>query len=457
MPMPTDHLRRVTMRFIVGGCQRESDLTIPASCALADVLPEAADLCAAPRPARPWQARTPAGVLIDAAVALAHTPVRDGSLIIVEPTESRPAPVIRDAAEALAATDSRHSPWPHGDLVLPERTTATLCCLLGAVGLAALAVPWLPAWAIAGILGGSLLAIVVWCRELTEVCCAAISCLVASGALWVSAGASGALAHASLPAVIATATLLGVLGVLIPAWLRIRGWGVSTVCAGMTALALVGCGLGGWAISRTLLGASAAVCAAGMGVLLSTPGLATALSGLRVPVLPTAGEDLAASDTADPHVTQRAARARRIHTGITAGVAASAGPALVLMGLAARQDTVHSAFGLVLGIAVAGGVIFHGLRHITPGCRLSYGTLAVAGMLGAAVAGTSVHAHPIAAAIVGITGITALSSPLWISRLGSPQPTTVAWLEKAESLLVAAVFPLAAHLMGLFALIRGLG
>lgn len=73
------------------------------------------------------------------------------------------------------------------------------------------------------------------------------------------------------------------------------------------------------------------------------------------------------------------------------------------------------------------------------------------------MAGTSVHAHPIAAAIVGITGMTALSSPLWISRLGSPQPTTVAWLEKAESLLVAAVFPLAAHLMGLFALIRGLG
>ncbi|HHU68445.1 MAG TPA: hypothetical protein GXZ33_11505 [Corynebacterium sp.] len=51
----------------------------------------------------------------------------------------------------------------------------------------------------------------------------------------------------------------------------------------------------------------------------------------------------------------------------------------------------------------------------------------------------------------------ALTAPLWVPRVPEVEPTTVVWWERAESLALAASLPLAAHLAGLFVLIRGLG
>ena len=41
--------------------------------------------------------------------------------------------------------------------------------------------------------------------------------------------------------------------------------------------------------------------------------------------------------------------------------------------------------------------------------------------------------------------------------MGHLEPTTIVWFERAEALALAACLPLAAHLAGLFDLIRGLG
>lgn len=47
--------------------------------------------------------------------------------------------------------------------------------------------------------------------------------------------------------------------------------------------------------------------------------------------------------------------------------------------------------------------------------------------------------------------------PVWVPKVQDLEPTTMVWLERAESLAVAACLPLALQVIGVFAMIRGLG
>lgn len=48
------------------------------------------------------------------------------------------------------------------------------------------------------------------------------------------------------------------------------------------------------------------------------------------------------------------------------------------------------------------------------------------------------------------------ATPLWVEKLSNLQPTTMVWIERLESLAIAAVIPLACQLLGVFGMLRGL-
>lgn len=61
-------------------------------------------------------------------------------------------------------------------------------------------------------------------------------------------------------------------------------------------------------------------------------------------------------------------------------------------------------------------------------------------------------------ALIGSVVIIAVlvSVALWISTVPTLEPTTIVWLERLESLCLAASLPLALHLLDVFGMLRGL-
>src|SRR5699024_9434793 len=125
-------------------------------------------------------------------------------------------------------------------------------------------------------------------------------------------------------------------------------------------------------------------------------------------------------------------------------------PALVLVG-------VHGGgFAQALCVSVAGAVLLHAARHRQAVAAWSWLAVGLTAGVGAAVAAAH-PGHPVqrAAALRGAAA--GLSAPVWASRVPDLAPPAVVWWERTESLALAAALPLAAHLAGLFLLIRGLG
>ena len=85
----TDSALRITIRIDIPDSAYPStciDLAVPRNSSIAEILDEVLTLADAPRISRPWQATTAAGVLIDAAQPLAHTPLTHGSTIVYHHT-----------------------------------------------------------------------------------------------------------------------------------------------------------------------------------------------------------------------------------------------------------------------------------------------------------------------------------------------------------------------------------
>lgn len=238
--------------------------------------------------------------------------------------------------------------------------------------------------------------------------------------------------------------------------------------------------------------AAAGTIIAGVILLASAPSLTIAAAGLKVPQLPTAGQDLAVSDNLQPDVADRSTRAGLAYEGICWGIALCLIPAIIALSftgtgspvttdgaggdIEAAATTIGARIAVLFGtgltglgfvqalcVSIAGTVVMHAARHGRALAGWALMLIAMVACLAACLCavhaiGADGLAHAWALTTVAILLLAAmLSAPLWTDKISQVEPTTIAWFERVESLTIAACLPLAAHLAGIFELIRGLG
>ena len=436
------HSIHVTVRIHAGHTRKEADISLPLSSSLGEVLGELLVLVDVPPAPILWRATTAAGKTISMTTPLDRTSLEDGSVLVLSPDAPAPAPIVRDAAEALAADVS-------------AAQFSGLAGFWGAAGL--IAVGALLAAALSPAVGCTAAAIIgfvlaAWTRR--------GSLLAASH---VAAGLAGALSTGgpfftgpsgtAIPAapLVATAAAVGAVAVLSHL-VRIGGLRARASAATWCLLVLIG-----------LLG-PAPLLAATVALLAGAPLFTTRLAGLRVPQLPTAGQDLSISDEDPTDNSLKARRAGQAYEGIAVGCTLAGVPSLLLVALNAHEGaTVIVSQALCL--SVAGGVIVHAARHARPVAAWALGIYGLAAacaavavplrewqLLSAPTTGTWVLC-----VVAGLVIAAMLSVPVWAGKLRQIEPTTIVWFERAEALALAACLPLSAHVAGLFELIRGLG
>ncbi len=446
--MSVDHVLLLTIRFQIGTYLREADVALPAGSTLAEVIPEIVTLVGAPRITRPWLATTAAGTPLDPAVPLHQTPLDHGAVVVLSPRHEGRLPVIRDAAEALAESD----------VDADTRGLATAGAVTGVLSFLILAgtrLPWSQALALAA---GAALLLLLARREVRVL--APVICLLAAGAAVAAVletarpeelTAPHTLGWAALSAAAVTAAVLALLIVL-------RGTGPRTAAATATLLGLTAVGSAGMFLpthaADPAVAAAALVIATGVVLIGQLPDLVIRIAGLRVPRLPTAGQDLGVSDAGGSgdrgDVDGRSRYARRLHDGAALGAAGMLAPALLTIGF-------HGGgFAQALCVATLGAVVLHAARHRQAVPAWSWMSVGLIACLAGAWAATD-PGHPAQWVPALVSAAAALTAPLWVPRVPEAEPTSVLWWERAESLALAASLPLAAHLTGLFVLIRGLG
>lgn len=435
------HSIHVTVRIHAGQTRKEADVSLPLSSSVGEVLGELLVLVDVPPAPILWRATTAAGKTISMTTPLDRTSLEDGSVLVLSPDAPAPAPIVRDAAEALAA----------------ETSATQLTGLAGVWGVAGLiAVGALLAAALSSTIGCAVTAIVglvlaTWTRRGSLLATAHVAAGLA-GALATGAPVAAGPPGTTIPAapLVGAAAAVGAVAVLSHL-VRIGGLRDRVSATTWCLLVLVG-----------LLG-PAPLLAATVGLLAAAPLLTTRIAGLRVPQLPTAGQDLSVSDEEPTDNSLKARRAGQAYEGIAVGCALAGIPSLLLVALDAHADATV-VVSQALCVCIAGGVIVHAARHARPVAAWALGIygLAAAGaavtvplrewqLLTAPATGTWVLS-----VIAGLIVVAMLSVPVWAGTLRQIEPTTIVWFERAEALALAACLPLAAHVAGLFEFIRGL-
>ncbi|WP_284523186.1 hypothetical protein [Corynebacterium aquatimens] len=346
-------------------------------------------------------------------------------------------PVVREAAESLRAVAGTA-----GEV----RGVDTAAGIVGAAGIGVVAYALAPLPVALTVSGLSLVVLAALSRS-TQLFAPAPFALGAAAGTWV-AGPPSAWISAVDPALGALAGVLtaaagvgagAMLGLATPATVTFVL--ASCVTAGVSAL-------GAWLPATTAPAALAAL--ASILVVMATPGAATRAAGLQVPRIPTAGEDFDTADGYQMDVDARSVRAVAIAGSMSLAAAACTIPALTALGWHA------DAWVAVFGLCTAGAFGLHALRQHYPTARAALAAAALAAVICAAVATARTSAsHPALIAVATLGATAAAAAPLWAPRLSELEPTTVVWFERAEMAAIIAVIPLAVHLTGLFALIRG--
>lgn len=448
---------RVSLCFMVGEFSREVDVAVPRQASLLELLPRCSQLCQAPRISKPWQASTIAGQPLDMGSPVGEIGLADGDTVMVHPRAELRAPIVRDSAESLAAT----AQGPRSQ----RQLTAVVFAAQMSLALVTAGVSWWwLAFALAAVLGAM---VVPWRRELHAVALISVlfaglaaGCAVAWGLrptgsptqVWTDVSASDA-AWALLSGV-AVAVLVLVLMILY------RALSTQSIAAFVTAAVLIVLASSALALPSASLHSSFAGAIIALGVLglALAPMLATKFSGIPIPRLPTAGQELAVSDntgartrSAEEKTLALARRTHAVHAGIVSGIASLVAPALLCVAFNGEI------FAQMLCLAVAGAVCLHAARHHHD---LAVWALLLVVATAVVAVGISVWAGLQQAFALGVAiavGLAAAASPLWVPKIRDIEPTTMVWLERAESLAVAACLPLALQVMGVFAMIRGLG
>ena len=503
--MKLAHSVRVTARFHAGKFCKEADVSMPVSSSLDELLGELKTLVSAPQISTRWKIATVAGRSIDTTVPLSSTPLCDGSIIVFSPEEPAAGVVIRDSAEALSR----------------QRTESALSGVLSAwfyVGLIILAallqvlVPgdsWWPGLALISV-GGFVVS--CWQREFTAL--PVLSTIAAGGAGYLG------IIDAPVPTKVTegawqSSTLDEALGLafswLLPdsemtlSWAMVGAAGCAVAFTGsfhaigririQTAIAILttslllcvaaaGVHLIGPVSGPTVgvnLGPASLIAGASVSlgvaifIFITAPSWTLSLAGLKVPQLPTAGQDLSVSDGSDPNVDKKALRALEVYDGISLGLTVVCIPAVALIALCGSsimtplgpvlgQNGEGALFAFALLIALSGATVLHAARHHRNTARWCLMSVSMVSVLGTVIliaqnsylasANTPTWTLAIISALLALACVSCL---WWSPRMSSMEPTTLAWWERAEALSVAICLPLALHLTGIFIIIRGLG
>lgn len=427
----------MTVRVSAVSFHRDIDLTLPTSSTFAEVLPELATFIDLPRIHRPWEASTVGGAPLDMHTPLHKLKLRDGAVTVLRPQESIEPPVVRDAAESLAsaAVDT-----------LDTTGLAHLSTFAGVCALTVLA--WMftsPAVAL-GIGALAVFALAVLSRSsalyapLPGVAAVAVAC-------WV-AGIPGAWAPVDIALGVFAGAATACTLVLLGAVLGLAGTFAAACTVTLSVLLSTGaCGV--WLPSAQAPAALTVL--AGLLTVLSTPAVATRAAGLKVPRVPTAGEAFATADGYQPDVDERSARAITLVAAISCAVAACMLPALI------ATSWAGGAWACALSVCTAGALGIYASRHHYPVPRAALVTAALGAVFACALAVARTESpHPAAIGVALLVTLIAATAVLWVAKIPELEPTTVVWFERAETAAIIAAFPLALHIAGLFALIRGL-
>ncbi|WP_245802158.1 type VII secretion integral membrane protein EccD [Corynebacterium pacaense] len=413
-----------------------ADLALPAGSSLAEILDEVLELTGAPVISRPWIARTAAGGRIDAGIPLARTQLEQGGVLVLSPQRELPAPVVRDAAEALVELSTRAS--PHG---LPDAVILSgLCGVALLLGLGAS----LGASISMAVTAAICLLVLAWLPR--------VQAPVSTAALPVAASllcavATGLRVDASPgPWPLLAACAAGLLVTLLLHLFFAPRLLISMTMATIYALLLVTAS----ALAIRTEGAAALTVAVALILISLAPGVSAQLAGLRVPTLPTAGQDLSVSDAELPDPERRARAAQTLHDVQLLATALVGGPMVILTALTGTWAS--TAFCLCIAVAC----LLHGLRHNRTIPLWSLVLLGCASLIATVVSSCLQDQGwpPLALAVV-LTGF-CVGVPAWMPLMPTLQPTTLVWLERLESLCMAAALPLALHLLNIFGLLRGL-
>lgn len=435
------HVVRVTVRISAAPFYRSVDVSLPTSSTFTEVLPELARLIELPPTGQPWEFTTAAGAPLDPHAPLHNMRLRDGQVLSLRPHEPVDPPVVRDAAESLAATAATAT---HSGI----DTAATLAGAVAAgVLTAALSTP-LTGAAVTGLV----LFVVAAVSQSRAIFPVSILTASAVCGAWVTGGGTE-----NIPS--ATDIALGVLTACVI---------TSALTAGGAVLGLAGPGIAAAMLISSVLVSTGALAVwlpaaeappatmvlAGIVAVMLTPSVATRAAGLRIPRVPTAGQEFSIADDYQDDVDERSAAARSITAGISIATALCVIPALIAL---ARTG---GGWVFALCLCVAGALIVHAARHHDTIPRLSLGSTAMtalaSGAGAVAVTAQADEAHPALLVAAGLTALVAATASLWASRVPDLEPTTLVWLERAEAAAIIAVIPLAVKLTGIFDLIRGL-
>lgn len=492
-----DHRIRLILRVHTGDLRRELELAVPSTACLGEIFPEVLGLTEISATDHSWQFSTALGLPLSPTTPLELMPIKHGDVVVMEPRQSYPAPVVRDCADAI------------GDVAGDVELTAPVSIaswILGVAALTALGVHCqIPLWSIAAVIAALGAVLLVWSSlnitlSVTTVVGTALATylLVLQGSVRASVegnlqGSSGSnLRGGQTPSsssdlsapetsVTGVASALpqeatqwqdhglallcaagaAVLVVSVLAAMRRLPLKLSTALITAGAFGIMGAGVLAWS-GKPLTAGSVLLLVSLVGSL-KAPALAIALAGVPLPVLPAAGEDLSVSDRSDgadgsdsnsqESIHDTAARATALHAGLMSAVGAMATISCFII-------AVHGGlYAQSTCLAAAGAFILHALRHrqsVPVWSLLAPGLSSVAGIaLGSQPPG---GVQDTISLVLGILGaLTLVTVPLWVARLREITPTTQMWLERAETLCIAALIPLSAQVAGLFYLIRSLG
>ncbi|MGQ0572997.1 MAG: type VII secretion integral membrane protein EccD [Pseudonocardia sp.] len=445
------------------------DVALPADVPLAELVPLVLELIGEPRrPHAPvaWRFSGATGGPLPAGVTLAALRVPDGELLRLAPHAPPPvAPVFDDPMDAVAASagGGRGTGGPR------LRAGVALSAALLAAGL----VTWAPGPAVGTV--ATVLAVLVAATG-AGICLgrAAAAARIAIGGASPASGpgagfaaAVAALCAVPLAAAAGWAAVPGPPGagqLLVAAaaagcaaaagQILVRVIAPVLVAAVVAAIALVGIALLRlWlGASPTALAAGAATLALAVGPLL--PRLALRLAGLPEPSVPTDADELVHDDRLDrlppAELADRTDLARGFLAGLVTGTATVVGVAAVPVATAGGWA------GPVLAgtLLVATGLRSRGFADTAP-ARATL-VAALAGAAGVCVLLAASGGSVVRLAVAGVVGAVALAA---VSLVGRTEPVASPVSRRAvdllEGLLVAAAVPLALHVMGIYALVRG--
>ena len=426
-----------------------TDVSLHGFASFADVLDGLFSACDLPLTEASWFITTPLGQHLPSEQPIGSLPIEDGDLITIGVAPPVPAPILKDAAQALSDLPATFT--------LAGLPAAAV--LAGGSGMLGMAWRWRESLS-PGVSGTAvaLMALVLGAalRSRYEDVPQEFLRSSSGAAVIVGAAAAGGAAwwqahQAPVSQAGMQLTGLAVAALYVLAYVTVArppaGW-VAAVVTVLSSAAL-------WAgLGHSLNGAvSGAACAIAWVSLVQAiaPRLAMQVAGLKVPPLPTRGDPLPAHTEFDPGADRKAKVAHELLLGMC--VAQSA---VTVAGMAVVAQSPRPA-ALVLAVAILIASAVHAVRLRSAVAAWSQWLIACGACVACAWAAPG-GAWAMAWAI-GALFILALSAatPLFSQALASFQPTTVRAIERVELLAVVAIIPSALTVAGVFGAIRSLG